>query len=93
MSKLSIFLQLIKKAIVRPKIILELSEERTEIKRDEKFRNHKYLFSIDSIEQFFENKYPGTNQEEFEDEIKELDEYVDNFLSKLESKKYPSKER
>ncbi len=93
MSKLSIFLQLIKKAIVRPKIILELSEERTEIKRDEKFRNHKYSFSIDSIEQFFENKYPGTNQEEFEDEIKELDEYVDNFLNKLESKKYPSKEK
>lgn len=93
MSKLSILLQLLKKAIVRPKIILELSEERTEIKRDENFRKHKYSFSIDSIDQFFENKFPDTNHKEFEDELKELDIYVDDFLLELESKEYPSKEK
>ena len=93
MSKLFIFFELLKNAIVRPKTILELSEERTEVKRDENFRKHKYSFNIDSIDQFFEDKFPNIDQKDFENELKELDSYVNNFLKNLETKKYPSKEK
>ena len=84
MSKLFIFFELLKNAIVRPKTILELSEERTEVKRDENFRKHKYSFNIDSIDQFFEDKFPNIDQKDFENELKELDSYVNNFLKNLE---------
>ncbi len=93
MSKLSIFLQLLKRSIIRPKIVLELSEERTEIKSDEKYRKHKYSFNMDSIDEFFGNKFPGKSQKDFEDELRELDVYVEEFFRGLESKKYPSKEK
>ncbi len=93
MSKLSIFLQLLRNAIFRPQIIRELSEERTEIKEDEKFRTHEYTFDIDSIDEFFREKFPDVNLLDFQKELKELDQYVDEFFSKLETKKYPSKEK
>jgi len=93
MSKLSIFFQLLKNTIVRPQLLLELSQERTEVKEDEKFKTHKYSFDLDSINDFFRDRFPDVNIIDFEDELEELDAYVEEFLKKLELKKYPSKEK
>ena len=53
MSKLSIILQIIKKSIFRPRLMLELAEEKSEINDDQKFRNHEYEFDFENIDDFF----------------------------------------
>ena len=92
MSKLSIILQIIKKSFFKPRLMLELAEEKSEIKDDERFRKHDYVFDFESIDDFFKNKFPKMNINEFELELKELDKYVEKFFSELKDKKYPSKE-
>ena len=93
MSRLSIFFQILKNAIVKPQLLQELSEERAEIKEDEKFRTHEYSYNFDSINDFFKDRFPDRKIREFERELEELDKYVEDFFKKLESKKYPSKEK
>ena len=53
MSKLSIFLQILKNAIEKPQLLQELSEERSEIKEDKKFKTHEYSYDFDSVDDFF----------------------------------------
>ena len=93
MSKLSIFLQILKNAIVKPQLLQELSEERSEIKEDVKFKTHEYSYDFDSVNSFFRNRFPDIRVDDFEIELEELDEYVNSFFKKLEFKKYPSKEK
>ena len=52
MSKLSLIFQIIKKSIFKPRLMLELAEEKSEIKDDEKFRKHEYDFDFESINDF-----------------------------------------
>ena len=93
MSKLSIILQIIKKSIFRPGLMLELAEEKSEINDDQKFRNHEYEFDFENIDDFFKEKFPNAKIKEFEVELKEINDYVEIFFKKLEDKKYPSKEK
>ena len=92
MSKLSLIFQIIKKSIFKPGLMLELAEEKSEIKDDEKFRNHEYDFDFESINDFFDQRYPDVNITEFESELKEINDNVEEFFSKLKNKEYPSKE-
>ena len=93
MSRLSIFFQILKKIVVKPQLLQELAEERAEVKDDAKFKTHNYSYDFNSIENFFKDKFPDVNIKDFEKELEELDEHMDNFFQKLESKKYPSKEK
>ena len=93
MSKLSIFLQILKNAIEKPQLLQELSEERSEIKEDKKFKTHEYSYDFDSVDDFFRSRFPDIRVKDFEIELEELDEYVNSFFKKLEFKKYPSKEK
>ena len=93
MSKLSIILQIIKKSIFRPRLMLELAEEKSEINDDQKFRNHEYEFDFENIDDFFKEKFPNAKIKEFEMELKEINDDVEIFFKKLEDKKYPSKEK
>ena len=92
MSKLSLIFQIIKKSIFKPGLMLELAEEKYEIKDDEKFRKHEYDFDFESINDFFKQKYPDVNIRKFESELNEIDNIVEEFFSKLKNKEYPSKE-
>ena len=93
MSKLSIFLQILKNAIVKPQLLQELSKERSEIKEDKKFKTHEYSYDFDSVNDFFRDRFPEIRVKDFEIELEELDRYVNNFFKKLENKKYPSSEK
>ena len=42
MSKLSLIFQIIKKSFFKPGLMLELAEEKSEVKDDENFREHNY---------------------------------------------------
>lgn len=92
MSKLSLIFQIIKKSIFKPRLMLELAEEKSEIKDDEKFRKHEYDFDFESINDFFKQKYTDVNIRKFEAELNEIDNMVEEFFSKLKDKEYPSKE-
>ena len=92
MSKLSLIFQIIKESIFKPKLMLELAEEKSEVKDDERFRKHEYAFDFECINDFFHQKYPGEDITKFEQEIKEIDTHVENFFRRLSDKKYPSKE-
>ena len=92
MSKLSLIFQIIKRSIFKPGLMLELAEEKYEIKDDEKFRKHEYDFDFESINDFFKQKYPDVNIRQFELELNEIDNIVEEFFSKLKNKEYPSKQ-
>ena len=64
----------------KPQLLQELSKERAEIKDDEKFRTHEYSYNFNSTSDFFEKKFPDVQINEFEQELDELDEHVDNFF-------------
>ena len=57
MSKLSLIFQIIKESIFKPKLMLELAEEKSEVKDDERFRKHEYAFDFECINDFFHQKY------------------------------------
>ena len=42
MSKLSLIFQIIKESIFKPKLMLELAEEKSEVKDDERFRKLRF---------------------------------------------------
>ena len=92
MSKLSLIFQIIKKSIFKPGLMIELAEEKSEMKDDEKFRKHEYNFDFESVNDFFEQKYPDADITKFELELKEIDDIVEQFFRKLKNKEYPSKE-
>ena len=77
----------------KPQFLQELSKERAEIKDDEKFRTHEYSYNFNSASNFFKKKFPDVEINEFEQELGELDEHVDNFFKNLQTKKYPSKDK
>lgn len=93
MSKVGIIFQLIKKSIFKPKLILELAEEKAEANDDQKYKTHEYEYNFHSIEEFFEKKFPDVDIDGFKKELDELDKYANNFLKKMEKKTYPSKEK
>ena len=70
MSKLSIFLQILKNAIEKPQLLQELSEERSEIKDDKKFKMHEYSYGFDSVDDFFRSRFPDIRMKDFEIVIK-----------------------
>ena len=80
MSRLSIFFQILKKVVVKPQLLQELAEERAEVKDDAKFKTHNYSYDFNSIENFFKDKFPDVNIKDFEKELEELDEHMDNFF-------------
>ena len=86
MSKLSLIFQIIKESIFKPKLMLELAEEKSEVKDDERFRKHEYAFDFECINDFFHQKYPGEDITKFEQEIKEIDTHVENFFRRLSDK-------
>lgn len=92
MSKLSLIFQIIKKSFFKPRLMLELAEEKSEIKDDENFREHNYNFNFESIEDFFKWKYPEVNITKFESELNNLNSDVEKFFNELRDKNYPSKE-
>ena len=77
----------------KPQLLQELSKERAEIKDDEKFRTHKYSYNFNSTSDFFKKKFPNVQINEFEQELDELNEHVNNFFKSLQTKKYPSKDK
>lgn len=93
MSRLSIILQIIKKSIFKPGLMIELAEEKSEIKDDERFRNHEYNFDFETIDEFFKQKFPDVDIKEFEEELNEINDNVEIFFSRLKNEKYPSKEK
>ncbi|MBL77209.1 MAG: hypothetical protein CL763_09870 [Chloroflexi bacterium] len=93
MSRFSIILQILKNAMFKPQLLQELSKERAEIKDDEKFRTHKYSYNFNSTSDFFKKKFPNVQINEFEQELDELNEHVNNFFKSLQTKKYPSKDK
>ena len=93
MSKLSIIFQIIKKSIFEPKLVLELAEEKSEMKDDEKYKSHKYEYDFENINEFFKREFPDVDIKEFDVELDELDLHVKDFFNKLDKKKYPSKEK
>ncbi len=72
--------------------MLELAEEKSEVKDDERFRKHEYDFDFESIDDFFKQKYPNVDIKKFEDELMDIDNHVEKFFNRLRDKKYPSKE-
>jgi len=93
MSKLSIFLQIIKETIFRPRLAIELAVERAEIKEDEQYKKFQYSYDFISLKEFFSEKFPSEDISRFETELIELEEYSSAFLKLLDSKNYPSKEK
>jgi len=93
MSKISIIFQLIKKSIFKPRLILELAQEKAEVDEDQKYKTHQYEYDFNSIEEYFQTEFPDVDIQNFEKELSDIDEYAENFLKKLEKKTYPSKEK
>jgi len=93
MSRLSIFLQIIKETIFKPRLAIELAAERAEIKEDEQYKKIQYSYDFSSIEEFFSEKFPSEDISRFETELIELEEYSNEFLKDLDLKNYPSKEK
>ena len=85
MSKLSLIFQIIKKSIFKPRLMLELAEEKSEIKDDEKFRKHEYDFDFESINDFFKQKYTDVNIRKFEAELNEIDNMVEELKTQKTS--------
>ena len=90
---MSIILQIIKKSILKPGLMLELANEKAEIKDDKNHKTHTYSFDFDSIENFFLKEKSNVNIQDFEDELLGLEKHVEKFFNKMNDKKYPSKER
>ena len=86
-------LQIIRNGILKPSSMVELAQEKSEIKEDEAYRKHEYIFDFENVNDFFKEKFPNENIRELEMELKEIDDNVEQFFSRLEDKKYPSKEK
>lgn len=93
MNDSSSFLQLFSKSIFKPKMVLALIEERAQSKNNQKHITHTYSYDYSSINDFFKEEFPDGDFEEYESEIRIIDENVQNFLKELENKKFPSKEK
>ncbi len=86
-------LQIIRNGILKPSSMVELAQEKSEIKEDEAYRKHEYIFDFEDVSDFFKEKFPNENIREFERELNEIEDNVKQFFSKLRHKKYPSKEK
>ena len=93
MSNLSIIFQILKKSIFKPKLMIELAEEKSEINEDQKHKLHNYVFIFDSIDEFFKDNFSNSDLKNFDYELNELNPQIEQFFDKLEHKKYPSKEK
>ena len=52
MNKMNIFFQIFTKSIFKPRIIMDLIEERSQIQEDQNHKNHEYKYDYNSIENF-----------------------------------------
>ena len=52
MSKMNIFFQILTKSIFKPRIVMDLIEERSQIQEDENHKIHEYKYDFHSIEDF-----------------------------------------
>jgi len=93
MSKLSIFFQILTKSIFNPKLAKDLAEERAQSQEDDRHKIHEYSYDFQSIEDFLRTNFPDFDFNQYEQEIIQLESHVKKFLKKLESKKYPSKNK
>jgi predicted O-methyltransferase YrrM len=93
MVSLSIILQILKKSISQPNLLRDILEERSQIQNDEIHKLHTYSYDFSSIDDFFKAKFPNAEFSKYESELKQLEEYVTEFIKNLETKQFPSKEK
>ncbi len=93
MSKLSIFFQILTKSIFKPKLVMDLIEERAQTKKNKNHKTHEYEFEFDSIEDFLKMIFPKSDFRQYEQELIKLESHVERFFKKLESEKCPSKKK
>jgi len=93
MGKFFTNFEILLKSILKPKQMRDLIEEREQTKDDENRREHSYKYNFDSIDEFLLKKFSDAKIEQYNEEVIQLDGYVDLFFKKLENKKYPSPEK
>ena len=90
MSKFSIYSKILLNNIFNPKNLMSLAKERFEVNQDSEHHNHKYEYNFNSNYEFFKNKFPNENISQYELELNEIEQHVDNFFKKINLEKYPS---
>ena len=93
MNKVSIILQVFFKSIFKPKMFRDLIEERKQTQENEIHKIHKYEYDFTSIEEFFEKIFPNYEYKKHEAEFVILEIHIKKFFQKIESYKYPSKNK
>jgi hypothetical protein len=93
MIKMNIFFQILTKSIFKPRIIMDLIEERTQIQEDENHKNHEYKYDFHSIEDFLKNHFQNINFNQYDQELIQLESHIEEKFKKLELEKYPSKKK
>jgi len=73
-----------------PKNFISLAKERFEVNQDSEHQNHKYEYNFNSINEFFKNKFPNENISQYELELNEIEQHVNDFFKKIDLEKYPS---
>ena len=90
MSKFSIYSKIIFNTMFNPKNFISLAKERFEVNQDSEHQNHKYEYNFNSINEFFKNKFPNENISQYELELNEIEQHVNDFFKKIDLEKYPS---
>ena len=93
MSKLSIFFQILTKSIFKPKLAMDLIEERIQTQEDKNHKTHEYEYDFHSVEDFLRTIFPNFDFNQHEQKLIKLESHVEKFFKKLESEKYPSKKK
>lgn len=90
---MNIFFQILTKSIFKPRIIMDLMEERSQIQEDENHKNHEYKNDFHSIEEFLKKSYQNLDFNQFNQELIQLESHIKNKFEELELEKYPSKRK
>ena len=90
MSKFSIYSKIIFNNIFSPKNFISLVKERFEVNQGSEHQNYKYEYNYNSIHNFFKSKFPNENILQYELELNDIEQHVDNFFKKINLEKYPS---
>jgi hypothetical protein len=93
MSKIKILLEILVKSFFKPKLMKDILNERAQTQDDAKFKNHKYDYDYNSIDEYLSEVYPEHNIENYKKEFEILEKHTKEFFNKLELEKFPSKKK
>jgi len=90
---MNIFFQILSKSIFKPRIIMDLIEERSQIQEDENYKKHEYKYDFNSIEDFLKESFQNLDFNQYDQKLIHLESHIENKFKELELGKYPSKKK